>query len=143
MDFIDELVKRISSKGDVGTALLGFVAGYLLGLRFAITNLAPGTAGALGLIAAVGFKNVIEAIWDRSRLRRTQRKQLESALSLIAEDTTDWRVEEAKLRRDHKLLVGGLVSDLVFEMSITEFAGAYRARGQRLPAVEVERVGEK
>src|SRR5438094_4115849 len=84
MESLDELVKRLTGKGDVGASLLGFVFAYLLELKFALmAGLTPGIAGSLGAAAAVGFKNSVEALWNRSGPATEQKRELEKVSKTI------------------------------------------------------------
>lgn len=134
MESLDELVKRLTSKGDVGAALLGFVLAYLLELRFAlVAGLAPGTAGSLGAAAAVGLKNSIEALWNHSKPTTDLGRALEKAAHEIRRvdlDSMFMRVLEdlrVAVLVDHKLWSAGLITDDEFAYSIKQFVDPYRA----------------
>src|SRR5450631_1885698 len=76
-EIVNAILERVSSKGDLGVALLGFVLGYVLDLKFALVGLAPGTAAALGAAAATGAKNGAQAIWNHSRAHASHRRSKE------------------------------------------------------------------
>jgi hypothetical protein len=89
MDF-DAILARLTSKGDLGAAGLGFVIGYLADLKLAPVGLPPGTAAALGATAAVSLKNGAQGLWDQigsarqsRRAQSGQRHELENAFAEI------------------------------------------------------------
>jgi hypothetical protein len=133
MESLDELVKRLTGKGDVGASLLGFVLAYLLELKFAlVSGLTPGTAGSLGAAAAVGLKNTVEALWNRSRPTTDRGRALEKAakgvrrIDLGAPQFSSVRELKALVLSDHESWSAGLITDDEFEHSIKLFAGPYR-----------------
>src|SRR5258708_101492 len=133
MDSVDELVKRLTGKGDVGVSLLGFVLAYLLELKFAlVAGVAPGTAGSLGAGAALGLKNKVEAVWNRSVATTHRRKVLEKAAKGIKRVDLEppYPIQLKELRAlvvaDHQCWSAGLITDDEFEISMKRFVGPYR-----------------
>jgi hypothetical protein len=135
MGSIDELVKRLTSKGDVGASLLGFVLAYLLELKFTfVAGLSPGTAGSLGTAAAVGLKNVVEAAWSHSTPAADRRKALENVVGKIRRIDLNSSpllrpLEELRSAAlaDHEFWSSGLITDDQLQVSIDKFIERYRA----------------
>jgi len=156
MDSFDELVKRLTSKGDVGTFLLGFVAAYLLEFKFALlAGLAPGTAGGLGASAAVGLKNTVEALWNRSEPATERGKALEKTakairridlrkLDLSAGHLSILEELRAEVMADHQFWSAGLLTDDDFGTSIERFVGPYRGTLRQIAARDLSaKVGNR
>jgi len=134
MSFLDELVKRLASKGDVGAFSLGFVVAYLVELKFALmAGLAPGTAGSLGAAAALGLKNTVEALWNRSAPESDRATALEKVanrirhLDLSSPLLSALEEIRAAVLADHEVWSAGLISDDEFGSSIQRFVDPYRA----------------
>ena len=137
---LDEILKRISSKGDIAVASLGLVAGYLLDLKFALAGLPAGTAAVLGATAGIGLKNGAQTVWDHLRTEAKQRAsagrqhgeleraaiEIESLPPIAAPWTGHHDHWISKLRLDHDLWVKGLITDDDFQYSIKEFLRNYR-----------------
>lgn len=147
MNLIEELIRRLSTKGDIGIALLGFVVGYLLDLKFGLLGLPPGRAGTLGMVAGVGLKNTAEAIRDfsshrreasqsernatmaRENARRELEDSLDKALQLSAEvDQGNAQVAKmsTRIRRDRELWRNGLLREENLRVTINDFVQTYR-----------------
>jgi hypothetical protein len=60
---IEELLKRITTKGDIAVASLGYVAGYVLDAVLLVHGIPPGVGGALGSAVGIGAKNGIQSIF--------------------------------------------------------------------------------
>jgi len=137
MNLLDELLKRISTKGDIGIASLGFVLGYLLDLKIAAAGLTPGVAGALGLAAAVGLKNTMEGVRSFfSESRAQSRKELESSVAKVQQLSDELgnsyphvtRLYK-RVRVDCELWHKGLVGRDVLQRTVENFVQEYRAFG--------------
>ncbi len=141
---VDAILGRISSKGDLAAALLGFVLGFVLDVKFPIPGIRNGTAGALGMIAATGFKVGAQALWDHfrsaARLRKgdqRRRDELERDARTIEE--LDIGKEPLlhsalnRLRSDRELWQKQLISDQDFQGTITNFVDRYRRFQEDLP----------
>jgi hypothetical protein len=142
VSLVDELLKRISTKGEVGVASLGFVLGYLLDLRVHVSGLAPGIAGVLGLTAAFGLKNTGESLRaflaDRqapskaSEAANALEKRVGEVLKLSAEAATVspyiTRLAD-RVRSDSDLWRRGLISEDVLRRTVDAFVEGYRAFG--------------
>jgi hypothetical protein len=61
MNGVEELLKRISTRGDVAAASLGYVAGYILAAVLAVHQLPAGVGGVLGAVALVGSRMLSRA----------------------------------------------------------------------------------
>lgn len=150
MNFIDELLKRISTRAEVGVAGLGFVAGYLIDLKMALFGLAPGTAGALGAVAGIGLKNTAQSISDfaktrqaRSDATRKSRREMEHAVNEVAILASGLGTSArhlsrlaAEVRQDYDLWQRGLVEEIAVRQTINEFVQRYRVHRARLREAE-------
>jgi len=134
---VDAILTRISSKGDLATALLGFVLGYVLNVKFPFAGLAPGTAAALSTMAATGVKNGAQGLWDHfraeTRLRKAdqrRRDELEQNATVIEEidihEDILLRSALKRLRSDRDLWRKQLITDQEFRGTITDFVDRYR-----------------
>ncbi len=151
MNPYEELLKRISSKGEIGAAALGFVIGYLIDLKVAVLGLTPAIAGGLGSTAAVGLKSSFEALRDFAAQRREAarsernasladekaRKELETAVDKILElssqlsaevgkDAANVTTMAARVRMDRELWRNGLLREQNIRIAIDNFIQTYR-----------------
>jgi hypothetical protein len=152
VNLIEELLKRISSKGDVAVAALGFVIGYLIDSKVALLGLTPGRAGALGSTAAIGLKNGFEAVVDFANRKRevvqskreasqqaeTARRELEAAVDRILELSAELSAKvgkaasdvvtmAARVRMDRELWRDNLLPEQNVWVRIDNFIQVYRA----------------
>jgi hypothetical protein len=139
MKDLDDLLKRITGKGDLAAVGFGYVIFYLLDLKWAIAGLAPGTASFLGAFAALSFKNGVEAFWDRLHpgaqqdgVARRLHGGLHDAASKVQylEIEEPWKRWMEEPRRqfevDRSLWEKHLISDEEFQASIRQFTSQYR-----------------
>jgi len=146
MNFFDELLKRISSKGDVGVAAIGFVLGYVFDLRNAVVGLTPGVAGTLGATVAIGLKNFLESVWDRiwtyveelsalSRRRASAQEQASHLEKVVAEVTnlsresevaSQLKIHAGRVRSDYELWRKNLIRGEQLQSTVTDFVEQYR-----------------
>jgi hypothetical protein len=151
MNLLEELLKRISSKGDVGIAALGFVIGYLIDLKIALLGLTPARAGVLGLTSGIGLKNSVEALKDlaarkreaahserdASLARENARQELEDGVDKVMKLSAELSTEvgkaarnvvtmAARVRMDRDLWRNGLLREQNVRITVDNFIQAYR-----------------
>ena len=156
MNYVDELLKRISTRSEVGLASLGFVIGYLLDLKVPVLGLAPQTAGALGAFAAVGLLNTVHAVKDFVAGRLTpwqsakrSRLELEGSLTEVEGIAREWGTQDRHLatlwdrtKFDSELWRKGLLDESAVRNRISTFVERYRDfRGSgEVPVVAREKI---
>jgi hypothetical protein len=136
MDF-DEILTRITGKGDVGAIAIGLVAGYLLDWKYPLPGMPHSTAAGLGALLATGVKNTIESVLNHftagripTRIAQQQRQELRLAAAEIEklEFPRDPLLTStlARLRSDRMLWERRLLTDQDFKNTITNFVDRYR-----------------
>jgi len=60
---VKDLFERISTRGDIAAAALGYVMGYLGGTYRSLFGLPPGTVALLCAIGLIGVKNLIHSLY--------------------------------------------------------------------------------
>jgi hypothetical protein len=139
-----ELLPQLTSRGDIGTALVGYAVGFAVDVFGFTGGLDPGTTAGVFAAGAVGAKNGLHAAIDHVRAVYTSRGptsrglgvKVENLASLLQEEAdneenpaTDRRIyrsQLASLSKQRELWTKGLLDDELMFHEIIYIVERYR-----------------
>lgn len=129
-----DLLSKLSSRGDVGAAALGFAVGFAIDVFRFPSGIPSATTASVFAVGSVGFKNSIQAFLEerrpgREKKRRKERlRRIADSLRVFAQEGgySEWDTEIA-LSRDlwDKDVLGDSDFNEVLESTKSQLREAY------------------
>jgi len=127
----DDLLKRISTRGDVAAASLGFAAGVCIDILTALHSFSPSAIGGLGALVAVGIRNTVQSALEAQAKTKAQPHVRRSRTGRTRQPKTDCR---AKVKgRAHPTEEQDAIAFEPVDVTYVPAQQSSRERGQQNP----------
>lgn len=126
-----DLLSKLSSRGDIGAAALGFALGFAVDVFWFPEGMPSATAASVFAVGAVGVKNSMQAFLEAQKPAR-EKKQRSEKLKRIAESLRDFAREGGHSELDSEISVSrelwdkGILDDSDFSEALESAKGQLR-----------------